>query len=208
MKVYQFVSELKGFKPRVWRRFLISPKSSIAEFAYTLMAMYRMNGSHLYAVSLPPKKGELYQPVLYSNPEAFDDGFVTVLDATSIPLETVVKGKEGTTLILEYDFGDGWKIATKLEKVPDEEVDEDNLPRVLKGKYYGIIDDVGGVWGLSDLIAAFEEGEGGDYERYSDWLGTDEFDFTLFPVDEINEVIRDEIEDLKEQYENPDYFDF
>ena len=35
-----------------------------------------------------------------------------------------------------------------------------------------------------------------------------EFDFTLFPVDEINEVIRDEIEDLKEQYENPDYFDF
>lgn len=43
-----------------------------------------------------------------------------------------------------YDFGDDWEINVKLEKIIiDETLSKKDLPRVLKGKGYGIIEDCG-----------------------------------------------------------------
>ena len=202
--IYQFVSELKYFKPRMWRRFQISPEATVEEFAYALMSMYRMTGSHLYSVSVSAASGKYGMgAVTFGIPSVYED-LPGVIDASSVTLESVLRHVEGMTLILEYDFGDGWEVKATLEKAIEKEADPEALPRVLKGKYYGIVEDCGGVGGLEDLVQAFKDQEGPEFENYVDWLGTDEFDFDWFDPEEINESIRDDIEDLKDAYKSMD----
>ena len=114
--IYQFVSELRYFKPRVWRRFQISPEATVAEFAYALMSMYRMQGSHLYAVSIPVSSGKHgMSAVTFGIPSVYED-LPGVIDASSVTLESVLRHVEGMTLVLEYDFGDSWEVQATLEK--------------------------------------------------------------------------------------------
>jgi len=81
-------------------------------------------------------------------------------------------------LTVWYDFGDDWKVSVYLEKIfcnPDIPVKE--LPRVLEGKGFGIIEDCGGIYGLEDLTQAFKAKKGEDYERYREWLGCGRFGY-------------------------------
>ena len=47
-----------------------------------------------------------------------------------------------------YAFGDGWCINLYLEKCEKIEIRAGDLPRVLEGSGFGIIEDCGGVFGL------------------------------------------------------------
>ena len=51
MKAYQIVAEIAGFRPRTWRRFQIAEDMTVAEMAYVLMSMFRMEGSHLFCIN-------------------------------------------------------------------------------------------------------------------------------------------------------------
>lgn len=90
-------------------------------------------------------------------------------------------------LIVAYDFGDGWAVTVRLEKridIPD--VTAKDLPRVLKGSGWGIVEDCGGVPGLEELAQAFTDKKGETYENLRDWLGVDEFALEKFDLDEMN----------------------
>ena len=86
-----------------------------------------------------------------------------------------------------YDFGDDWLIDVKLEKIfEDKELSGRELPRVIKGKGYGIIEDCGGTDGLLALTEAFSKKEGETYEIFREWLDTDELNLTEFDIDDMN----------------------
>ncbi len=54
-----------------------------------------------------------------------------------------------------YDFGDNWQVSMVLEKIIEDKVlSGKELPRVLEGDGYGIIEDCGGVGGLEDITKA------------------------------------------------------
>ncbi|MDD7305164.1 MAG: hypothetical protein PUG67_01100 [Peptoniphilaceae bacterium] len=56
---------------------------------------------------------------------------------------------KGDKMFFYYDYGDDWQIKLVVEKVEDDNNTENMLvPKLLKGKGYGIIEDVGGVYGL------------------------------------------------------------
>lgn len=55
-KIYQFVTELLDFKPRVWRRIQISSKLNIEDLMDVMMVIYECQFAHLYELTLP--KGE------------------------------------------------------------------------------------------------------------------------------------------------------
>lgn len=61
--------------------------------------------------------------------------------------------KLGDKLYFTYDFGDNWEFKIKLEKILDpKEVKDPHIPRVLTGKGQGILEDIGGTWGLREFL--------------------------------------------------------
>ena len=108
-------------------------------------------------------------------------------DASIHKLRSVLQGYQGEKLTLEYDYGNGWEVEVTLEAIlEDEELPGRELPRVLAGEGYGIIEDCGGIYGLEQLAEAFREKSGGLYARYQESLGQDELDLTVFDLDDMN----------------------
>jgi hypothetical protein len=97
---------------------------------------------------------------------------------------------------LWYDFGDSWYIGVKLEKLQvDETISDENLPRVVKGKGFGIVEDCGGVSGLEEIAQGLKTGQGEDWEDRKEWLKEccpEVLDKGLefFDIDEINVAIK------------------
>lgn len=246
-KIYQFVTELMDFKPRVWRRILISSKLNIEDLMDVMMIIYECQVSHLYELTLPkgendynrkkrenpdvdidlvrndfvyPSKTSIskfdiseddraymqimeeefmaekisFQEYLNNKNQADDvmnEIMMAGLDEKIIDFDTAkaIIGGERTRLsdskkeiekiipkysykdaadLIEslgleiddklyfaYDFGDGWEFQLKLEKILDpKEINDPHIPRVLTGKGFGILEDVGGVYAMKEFIEA------------------------------------------------------
>lgn len=207
MFVYQFKATLIGFRPTMWRRFQLPSNDSLAHLAYLVMDMFEMTGSHLFCLeqmTFDRKKN----PLTASKRSMLDSvhrfevgeeerdryGFSNRNngDATKIIVSDCFLEK-GDQMVLSYDYGDDWAIKIAFEKQVEEPVDIDDLPRILAGQGYGIIEDCGGIYGLTSIVQAYLTKEGEDYEMYREWFGVDEFDLMAFDVDEKNETIRDAI---------------
>jgi hypothetical protein len=68
----------------------------------------------------------------------------------------------------------------------DEDLPGAELPRVIEGAGFGIVEDCGGTGGLYTLVKAFRKKKGGEYKSFRDWLGVDDFDVTAFDIDDMN----------------------
>ena len=190
--VFQFKAELVGYKPKMWRRFQIAADTTVAELAYNVMKLYEMEGEHLLSILLihrgltksgrPGKKFEVIARFGFDE-ERWDDRDKM---ATEYALFDLPLGKSAF-LVVRYDFGDNWEVKLTLEKALDEsELGLVQLPRVLDGKGYGIIEDAGGAYGLMALAEAIKTREGPVYEHYSEWLEEEDVDLDTFCVDSAN----------------------
>jgi hypothetical protein len=193
--IYQFYAELEDYRPKLWRRFQVAGNCTVARLGYVVMALYEMRASHLLAIEHErpfltatgrlSKRMELIRR--YSIPDEdgewkeFDDA-----DATQVRLSQLAF-EANSRLLVWYDFGDDWRVIVKLEKVfSDPVLPGRELPRVLEGKGYGIVEDCGGVGSLEDLAAAFKAKQGEEYDNYREWLGVDDFDMARFDLDDMN----------------------
>lgn len=87
----------------------------------------------------------------------------------------------------QYDFGDNWRFNIILEKIlENKNISSKDLPRVIEGEGFGIIEDCGGIMGLEDIRKAFAVKKGEDYEMYCNWLGTKELDLNKFDLEDLN----------------------
>ncbi len=199
MKIYEFRVKLKDYSPSMWRRFQIKSDATLTSLGYVILSSYKANASHL--IQFYDKGFSYYSrpTVIYAFP--CSDSFENEVDIRDFKIDDVFKAV-GDTLIFNYDFGDDWEFEISLKKIIDKAADDMKLPVILSGKGYGIIDDCGGVWGLSRIKYAFQMGEGEDYEMFSEWLGCDEIDLSTFDVDEANEDLENELPKLKTAYED------
>jgi len=180
LTVYQFYAELNDFEPKIWRRFQVPGDISIARLGYITQVLFEMTANHLMAIEVPigDISREWFNKV-FPDKEYHDDGRekiwrfeipnddnepfidhhrdVKVMDATIIKLSRLTEEPD-FTLNLNYDFGDDWWVTLKIEKVfKDNELPRSELPRVLEGENFGIVEDCGGVSNLSDFdITAFD----------------------------------------------------
>lgn len=213
--IYEFYAELDDYHPKIWRRFQLSENVTMARLGYILMTLFEMQASHLFRIEVPAKEnfhtyvreryGEEEYAQLFTGPDSYDpyennmifevitedtydyrEAHEKVHDAVENKLKHVIS-HPNSKLSLVYDFGDNWSVTVLLERIfQDGKLPGRLLPRVLDGRGYGIVEDCGGVGGLSDLSKAFKKKKGSEYNLYREWLGRDEFDLESFDIEDMN----------------------
>jgi len=194
-KSYQFVAELKHFKPRIWRRFVINADSTLADLGYLMIAMFEGTASHLFHFY---KDLDVYYECAAYEDTGLESEFFRTVDARKVKIAEMFS-EVGDKLNFEYDYGDSWEFAIKLEKI-DQPVE---APKVLKGAGYGIVEDCGGVGGLDDIVELCKTRKGGAYEEFVAWSGLAKFDITQFDAKSLNEGLTEELKFIKRAYEVP-----
>ena len=204
--IYQFYAELNNYQPKIWRRFQVPGNITMARLGYILMTLYEMQASHLFCITVPVRENAKLDPSLpgagtvlrdgiwrfeLNNEELFPGEGEKSFDASAYKTRSVLQGCTGEKQTLEYDYGDGWEIEVTLETIlEDKELPGRELPRVLAGEGYGIIEDCGGTGGLERLAEAFRQKNGDDYVHYKKWLGRDDLDLDSFDLDDMNQRLK------------------
>lgn len=211
--IYQLYAELTDYEPKIWRRFQVMNNISMAKLGYIIMTMFEMQASHLFCFDVPVAENfrkyigeqtddDAKRGVLDGLEERLkleqkhielideDDGFSEfeedTLDATETKLKRILS-RETETMMFSYDYGDGWEIQVVLEKIfEDPDLPGKELPRVLDGEGYGIVEDCGGPGGLEDIAKAFKKKKGAQYQEYCDWFGIENVDLDSFDLDDMN----------------------
>lgn len=177
-KIYQLKVTLKGSKPPIWRRLLVSSTMTLEEMHEILQITMGWTNSHLHQFIAG---GEYYGQI-----DPYMDFEVT--DERKTKLDSLLKN-EKDSIIYEYDFGDNWEHKLELEKVLPLDVEEE-LPRCIKGKRACPLEDVGGVWGYGELLEIIQDPTHPEYEERMEWVG-DDFDPEHFSIAEVNHMLSD-----------------
>lgn len=186
-RIYQFYAELDDYKPKIWRRFQVTDNISPARLCYIIQVLFEMTASHLMALEAPGLDVTLRFEIM-------DEGCNDFPPHRNVQLHDAAFGnlrriglKAGSKLNFNYDFGDNWRVSLTLEEIfEDKDLPGEELPRVIDGAGFGIVEDVGGVRGLEHLAKAFKKKKGADYKQFSEWLGVDDLDMTAFDLDDMN----------------------
>jgi hypothetical protein len=224
--VYRFYAELKDYKPKVWRRFEINGEKTIAELGYALMLLFEMQASHLFCFNENRKEAlladlrkqyteaeikkvwakhsmsEFAKNFRYElpNDDMYLDDDERLVEANKITLNRITD-RPGWKLIFEYDYGDGWEVDVTLEDCEKRDVSLVNLPQVLDGVGYGIVEDVGGTGGLTELAKALKKGSGKKYDDFCAWLDSTTLDLEAFDIDDANFRVKKLLRVYKDIYE-------
>ena len=137
---YIFNVSLEGFNKEIKRKIAVNSNIIIDDFCRNVILS--MNGDlfHVYKMNI--------------NKEYLDE-FFEDLELSYLDL------KEKQRLKIIYDWGDGWQFNVTLRKIENGYGPKEF--EVLSGKGYGIIDDCGGLWGLSRIFSG-EDDSWGEYD--------------------------------------------
>lgn len=188
--IFQFYAELDDYKPKIWRRFQATDNITPARLCYIIQTLFEMRASHLMALEVPfdDVNAILRFEIMDEDYEDFPDPHrkVKTCEATQGTLHGIGL-KPGSKLNFNYDFGDDWWVSLTVEEIfEDSALPGKELPRVLDGAGYGIIEDCGGTGGLEELAKAFKKKKGSAYDDFREWLGVNDLDLTAFDLDDMN----------------------
>ena len=175
--IYQLKITLLDAKPPIWRRVLVPGSFNLYKLNQVIQLAMGWTDSHLHQFYID---GEFYG----LPDEELDDGEWE--DERKFKLEQIapeVKSK----FVYEYDFGDSWRHEILVEKIISP-VPGEKYPQCIKGKRACPPEDVGGVWGYADFLAALQDEEHEEHDSYLEWVG-DEFDPEAMDLGEINQAL-------------------
>ncbi len=179
--------DLDGAKPPIWRRLALAGDLTLIDLHDVLQAAMGWTDSHLHQFVMGPGARNL-QKLPFLTPYAESEGDEGIAES-EVRLDEVVAAA-GDRLYYEYDFGDGWDHTIEVESVAPY---DDNEPRArcVAGKRACPPEDVGGIGGYLDLLAALADptsAEEWTLERL-EWIGRD-FDPGNFDVTEADDLVR------------------
>lgn len=162
-KILQLKITLKGIKPPIWRRVLVSEQMTLLDLHQVIQAVFLWDDYHLHEFKI--------RNVLYGDPQdselmdyVKEDEFLYQLSDFNFN-----KGSQFTYL---YDFGDSWLHAVLVEKVlPFDK--KTRLPQFIDGKRATPPEDVGGEFGYSNLIEAMNDPNHDAHRELLMWSGGD-----------------------------------
>ena len=177
-KVYQLHISLKGSKPKIWRRFLVTEDMTLEKLHKIIQEVMGWEDYHLHEFTSGGKQ--------YGMPDEEWDN--NVENEKKIKLSDLNLAEKQKFEYL-YDFGDSWEHEIKVEKILPFETTA-KYPKCLDGELACPPEDCGSLWGYEELseltkLSKDELDEEG-LERL-EWLG--DYDFEHFSVDEVNAVL-------------------
>lgn len=178
--IYQLKITLRGSKPPIWRRILVIDSTKLDDLHEIFQVVMGWENYHMHQFC----HGEIFYGVLN---EDFDDFGIELKDESKYRLSQLLTA-EKSSMVYEYDFGDGWEHQIVLEKIlPFDSTLQ--LPLCIKGKRACPPEDCGGIWGYEDLLKILKDKKHPDHENMQEWIGGS-FDSEYFDLDEINEQLR------------------
>lgn len=180
--------DLDGTRPPVWRRLRLASDLPLSRVHDVLQVTMGWTDSHLHHFQMgPDAKDFRMMPFLtdFDLEEGEDEG----IHERDVRLDEVL-ATPGQRLFYEYDFGDSWSHTIRLEKVEAwREGDPDAF--CITGRRACPPEDVGGVPGYSEVLAALAGDLGDDPEWTAQqlaWLPED-FDPAAFDAGEVNDLL-------------------
>lgn len=174
--IYQLKITLQGSKPPIWRRVQVKSNITLDILHEIIQTAMGWTDSHLHHFYVNGR--------FYSNPEF---NLEETENENRIKLDRVLTALKDK-FAYEYDFGDGWDHQIVLEKILAVEP-ETQYPYCLKGKGNCPPEDIGGIWGYQNFLAAVQDKnhpEHAESLEQLEWIGGS-FDPEEFDLAEINE---------------------
>ncbi|QDU26351.1 Plasmid pRiA4b ORF-3-like protein [Anatilimnocola aggregata] len=162
--VYQFKITLRGIKPAIWRRIQVENCTLERLHEHIQMAMGWTN-SHLHQFEIAGR--------YCGDPDLLEDLFeeLDFLDSTQTLISQILPPtKKKFAFKYEYDFGDGWEHEILYEGSVLAEA-ANKYPVCLAGERACPPEDVGGIWGYQNFLAARADPKHEEHEEMMDWYG-------------------------------------
>jgi len=179
--VYQLKIVLLGTDPVVWRRVQVPGSFSLAKLHDVLQLAMGWTNSHMHQFIIGKD--------FYGQPSEDEDwGGVKVFDERKTKLSDL-KTRIRKNFIYEYDFGDSWQHEIKLEKVIAATETILKHPILLAGERACPPEDVGGIPGYEEFLAALKNPEDEASAELIEWYG-EEYDPDHIGLDAINKLLK------------------
>ena len=179
--IYQLKITLKGFRPPIWRRFLVASTVSLEDVHDILQMVMGWADSHMHEFSMGSDR--------YGVPDG--DFPSDIQDEAKYRLDQVLT-KAKDKLNYTYDFGDGWEHEVVLEKILPFETGT-ALPVCLEGSRACPPEDIGGIGGYAMFLDAISDPEHPEHESMLEWIVEDidgDFDPEYFDLAEVNNLLQ------------------
>lgn len=162
--VYRIKITLQDTDPVIWRR-IETKDVTLEKLHEVIQTAMGWTNSHLHQFEIA---GTRYMHPRFMMGD-FDD--MGAIDYSGIRISDLVS-QHGSKLRMgyEYDFGDGWQHAVVLEKVTESETGA-KYPRCIDGARACPPEDVGGVYGFADYVAAITNPHHSEHDELLEWNG-------------------------------------
>jgi hypothetical protein len=121
----------------------------VNDLIFAVMHLFNCEGGHLFHLS--ENKTNYYRGKYYTH-RALIEGYeeARILDGDQYTLLELIKDEKWQATVV-YDYGDNWNFRVKVESIEEVEIIPRNIPKIVNGVGYGIIEDCGGPAGLDDM---------------------------------------------------------
>ena len=176
---YQLKVSLDGSKPPIWRRLRV-PDCRLDELHEIIQVAVGWTNSHMHEFHVGDQR--------FSTPEMEEFGEVDpqARQESEVLLSELVKSGH-KKLRYFYDFGDDWRHTITIEKTLDP-MPKDCLPECLAGARACPPEDIGGLWGYADFLAAKADPKHELHEEFEEWY-EGKFDPELFDLEAVNQLL-------------------
>ncbi|GAA3784593.1 plasmid pRiA4b ORF-3 family protein [Streptomyces chiangmaiensis] len=149
LSVHQLKVQLEGTKPPVWRRLVVPSDVALGSLHDVIQMAFGWQDTHLHAFE--DRSGGRYAPPGDFGLPAFDEKKAVLAD---------VLPRTGDRMNYTYDFGDDWLHLITVEAVRPAQDGEGEFAVCTGGRRtMPAAEDLGGVWGLAELLERYEDGE-------------------------------------------------
>lgn len=169
MSIYELEVTLRHISPPIWRRVRVPSDLTLAELHVVLQEALGWTDSHLHQFDVDGRSFGVPDP---DGPAVEDERRVRLADVA----------REGSKLVYEYDFGDGWEHDVIVARVVQG---DDCAFQCTDGRRACPPEDCGGPPGYESLLAALANPDDPEHDEMREWIGG-EFDPQEFDLEVTN----------------------